>query len=393
MQMFSSLESVLTSLESYCRIHSGTSNIYGVNEAQNFLLKILLDMNFNVELISNPEAKNSGELLWAHKFMHPQAPTILCISHADTLDGAELDQSRYSLERTQTRIVGQGVLDDKASQFVCLWGLQKFLSQNKNLPINIYFVSSPNEELGSYGFHNFFQNLSHKTDFVLGFEPALDGKNLVTSRRGNRWYDLLITGNEAHAGRAHHEGVNAAHELAFIISKLHNITNYRKNITVNVGEIKTSSSTYNVVCGSAEAKIDTRFSTLKDREEIHKKIMQILKKDFVPSRTNRQKAQKSWTIVDDCPPLHQDRLSQKWGLKYAQLIQNLENQEIVLGESGGGADICYFNRKGLIALDGLGACGAGMHRADEYVEIKSIESRSQAFAQFLSHVAREFKTS
>jgi len=375
-------EKFLNALEHYCRIRSGTSNIYGVNEAQNYLIRFLEPLGFIPELITNLDERNSGELLVARRMIDAKLPTVLFISHADTLDGNELDQNRYSLLLTDKKIVGQGVLDDKASQFVALRGLAHFLSE-ANTHINLIFVSSPNEELGSYGFQEVFNQLSLEADIVLGFEPALEGKDLVVARRGNRWYDLEVTGREAHAGRGHKTGVNAAHELSILISKLHKLTNYNKDITVNIGEIKTSSQTYNVVCGRAFAKVDTRFSTLKDREELHKKILKVFSRPHLRAFSDKQPCEVQWKIVDDCPPLHSDKPSRKWAELYANTVGEIESRKIELRTSGGGADVCYFNRKGLIVIDGLGACGEAMHRSDEYVQIESLWSRSLALKEFL----------
>ena len=50
---------------------------------------------------------------------------------------------------------------------------------------------------------------------------------------GTSWW----CGHEAHAG-AHGEHVNAAHELTLKIAKMHKLTDYRKEVSVNVGHIQ-----------------------------------------------------------------------------------------------------------------------------------------------------------
>ena len=388
MPRLQNLQGVLSHLETYCRIRSGSSNIEGVEEAQDFLKKLLAPLGFLSRRIANPDKRASASLLVASKFVSPAAPTLTFVSHADTLDGADLDSAHAPFSLSAERITGQGVLDDKASQFVALWGLSLFTAAHPEAKLNLNFVSSPNEELGSFGFYDEFRKLSLESQFVLGFEPALNGKDLVTERRGNRWYDIHITGREAHAGRAHRHGINAAHELAIKIAKIHKLTSYKRDVTVNIGQIETTSSTYNVVCGGAQAKLDTRFATTQDRDTLHKRITQILKREYVHSKEDKNPCTTRFEITDDCPPLHSNRSSRKWATSYAKIISELESRPIESGTSGGGADVCYFNRPGLIVFDGLGACGGSMHRADEYVEIAWFETRARALANFLAEVLK-----
>lgn len=53
---------------------------------------------------------------------------------------------------------------------------------------------------------------------------------------------------------------------------------------------------------------------------------------------------------------------------------------------GGGADVCYMARKNMLVLDGLGATGDFMHRADEFATIESIMTRSKALALLLGEL-------
>ena len=378
--------SVLDDLQKYCLISSGSKNHEGVLNAQNFVKNLLEKLNFTTELKTNPKANDfSAPLLYARRDANGKAKKrIALISHADTLDGRDFDESRFAIEFTEDKIVGQGVLDDKASQFVALWGLHAFLSKNSNSNIEFHFVSSPNEELGSPGFHQFYEELGKKVDIALGFEPSMPNGDIVSSRRGNRWYDISVTGRSAHAGRRHKWGCNAAHELAIKIAKLHKLTNYRKDITLNIGEIKTSTHTYNIVTDHAQAKLDLRFSNIKSRNEAHQSILKILEKSHVTSKEDKSETQCEFKIVDDCPALHRTRDTKKFADKYLSPLRQLEsNKALTDVQSGGAADVCYMYRKGLIVLDGLGATGDNMHRQDEFALIRSLESRSKAFALLL----------
>ena len=393
---WSNRDEVLNSLQEYCSLPSSSSDYEGVLEAQKHLIAILNSQGFKSKLIDNPLGKKvSAPLLHskggASSSSPKSAPRIAIISHADTLDGHEFEGRRFAITLTKEKIVGQGVLDDKASQYVALWGIQLFLKQTPQPKIGLDFISSPNEELGSQGFHPFYKTLAENVRMALGFEPSLADASIVSERRGNRWYEIEVTGREAHAGRGHKIGCNAAHELAIKISKLHRLTNYKKDVTLNIGQISSDSTTFNVVCGKATAKLDLRFSTIKARNEAHQSIKKILNKSFVKSKEEKIESKCSYSIVDDCPPLHQTRQSKKWVKAYKECIGEIEGKQPGDAKSGGGADVCYMANKNLIVIDGLGAIGANMHRNDEYALTASIESRARAFAAFLTKCNKDLK--
>jgi len=392
LQTWNTLQELLADLQQYCVLPSSSSDHVGVAAAQKFLASRLESyIGLQCQFIDNPMGPNhSGPMLLASS-KKSSGPRIAMISHADTLDGHEFDQHRFSIALTKDKIIGQGVLDDKASQFVALWGLKMFVEKHPNHRIGFDFVSSPNEELGSQGFHPFYEELSGSVSMALGFEPSLPDGAIVSERRGNRWYKIEVVGKEAHAGRGHKVGCNAAHELAIKIAKLHKLTNYKKDITLNIGQILSDSTTYNVVCGKAMAKLDLRFSDNKGRDEAHKSIEKILKKSHVKSNEGKVESQCHYTIEDDCPPLHQKRSSKKWVKKYLDCIESVEGKKTHDTKSGGGADVSYMARKDLVVIDGLGAIGGNMHRKDEYALIESIESRSKALCLFLEDCEKNLR--
>ncbi|MEN9723126.1 MAG: hypothetical protein RJB38_1112 [Pseudomonadota bacterium] len=376
-------------LETYCRISSATSDEPGLRAAQTFLAELLHEIGFTTQWIApaSSEVLSSAPLLLGRRWLSDNAPTVVFVSHTDTLDGAGFHESRFAYDSEKKHLIGQGVLDDKASQFVALRGIAQALSEGTARQ-NFIFLASPSEEIGSPGFHEFYRQLSHEADLVLGFEPALEGQHLITRRRGNRWYSVAIEGREAHSGRAHRFGVNAAHELAYLVTGLDQLTSYEQDVTVNIGEITTSSHLHNVVCGKAEAKIDTRFSSLSDRDRLHHSILKLFDQRHLRSEVDGKTCEIRWKIDDDCPPLEESPSSGRWGACYAQEVSAIENRPIETRSSGGGADVSHFYRPELTIIDGLGACGANMHRSDESVVIDSLWSRSLALSRFLRHFSK-----
>lgn len=194
--------------------------------------------------------------------------------HADTVFDAKSPFQHFTLNQDGTSAKGPGIIDDKGGIVVALEGLRRFLSED-DTKYKFRFISSPSEETGSTNVLEKYNSFAGDTWLVLGFEPSLENGSIVESRRGNRWYHIKVHGKEAHSGRAHKDGVNACHELATKITRISALTNYKKDVTVSIGHMNGGQEKYNIVCGQAEAKIDTRFSTPMDRTELISKIDRI----------------------------------------------------------------------------------------------------------------------
>jgi glutamate carboxypeptidase len=385
---FTDIFDALRILEVYTKIPSGSLNLAGVDQAQRFLADILRSMGFAIHWHENPLGKTvSAPLLEARlpgRIGKPQWITF--VSHADTLDHGYQKESEMVVQRSGERLVAPGVLDDKASQILALWALEEFLSESSSRNYGLRFVSSPNEELGSSGFHQLYKDFAKDSVLALGLEPAFQGRHIVDERRGNRWYNVEVLGIEAHSGRDPEKGLSALHELSLKISKIIKINAPKKGLSLNIGEITSDNATYNLVSGRACAKIDLRFIDSKNRDLSHKYIHKILQTPQLKALKTGEVTKTRYEIVDDCPPLKASRESKKLAMEYVNILRRLEgNPNIGAQRSGGAADVCHMARSGLRILDGLGACGGNMHRKDEFVHIPSIQTRAKALGEFLKY--------
>jgi glutamate carboxypeptidase len=358
---------LVKSLQHYVEINSGTANEKGVDKVQSLLMAELKSMGFEIE-----EEKNR---LLVARLKGETDKSITFLVHADTVFEPTSKFQKLTLI-SGGRAVGPGVIDEKGGIVVALEGIRRFLKEGPS-PYNLVFVSSPSEEIGSPGLKKQFEKLALNSWIVLGFEPSLDNGSIVHSRRGSRWYHIVVTGKESHSGRAHKDGINACNELSHKIAEISKLTDYSKNVTVSVGHMEGGQDKYNVVCGEAEAKLDTRFSTLKDRDRLHAKIEKILRHEYVKG------AKTTFEIVDDTPPLPAVAHAKKYFDEYVKIINGIEHGSIAAEMSGGGADTSFFGRPGLIILDGLGALGGKMHSEIEFVNLSSLSTRAEALYQFL----------
>ena len=82
---------------------------------------------------------------------------------------------------------------------------------------------------------------------------------MILGSGGVHWYEVKVTGVEAHAGVWHERGINACLDPSVKLLKASELTDYVRNLTVNVGTIA-GGKRGNIVCGEATAIVDARFS-------------------------------------------------------------------------------------------------------------------------------------
>ena len=366
-------ETLQEKLAELVNINSGTQNFKGVNQVQQKMGKWLESIGFNVEFIKNPEGEISGDLLIAN---YPGATeeTLTLVMHADTVFEPSSPFQKMEI-LSDSLATGPGVVDDKGGMVVAFAGLKQFLAKNPKPKFSIRVVSTPNEEVGSTGWIKTFRQIGEKSFMVLGLEPSQDNGNVTHARKGNTWYDIRVTGKESHAGRDHKIGINACAILSEKLALISKLTNYKKEETVSIGHMIGGQDKFNIVCGHAHAKVDTRYATFKSRDEMFKKISSILKHERI-----------TFTIADETPPFFKNKAAQKFISKYLSIAKAVDGKSYQSQASGGVADVNNFGREGLIIFDGLGPNGGKMHSSEEFINLKTLDSRAEIFAKFLETI-------
>ena len=265
---------------------------------------------------------------------------------------------------------------------------RNYLENNPKHFYTLHFISSPNEEVGSLGFHEFFGKMGAASDYVFGFEPALFDGSLVSHRNGNAWYKLDVKGKSAHAGRFGEVSINAAHEIARIISSLHLLNDVKNKIKVNVGSLSGGSGHFNVVCGEASALIDMRFPSEQARLHLHREFSRLTQRAHVECFESGEVGTISYTIEDNCPALALTQKGEELSKLYTDIIAKYEKTDVQALHTGGAADVNYFFTEKTAIVDGLGPIGGGLHTIHEYVELPSIYTRSETLREVLVKLNR-----
>ncbi len=373
-------------LEELVQIDSQTKNSAGVNRVQDMLAHKLSGMGFICRFISNSESE-TGDLLYAIK-KGISSEQVSFIGHADTVCSPSSD-FHFKINYAAQTLSGPGIGDDKGSLVMALESLKSFFETYPNHFYTYVFVSSPCEETGSIGFHQLFKEIGMASKIVMGLEPALFNGSLISSRNGNRWYNIKIKGRASHAGRFGEPFVNAAHHAAEFIAGVHALNDIENKIKVNVGSLSGGMDRYNVICDTVEIKLDARFPCLESRDRIDQAIRSLIDSSSVKCFYTEEKCEATIEIVDDCPPLPLTNELPEFLKKYAETVAMIEKEECAIEHSGGAADINYFARPGLIYLDGVGPRTKGMHTKNETMDLRSFYSRQYALTEMLKYIEGE----
>lgn len=372
-------------LQQIVDINSGSKNIAGVIAVQKVIERELKKLGFTTSYVANPagDSQSAPLLLGTLKGLQKNKFVTL-IGHADTVFENSSGFLKFSQSADGTQLLGPGVGDDKGGLVIALAGLSQFLAGGKPLPYSLRFVSAPNEEVGSTGFGELYRSYAEDSVMALGFEDALADGALAQSRSAITKYEIKIRGKEAHAGTDHQKGANACIELSMKLVALSRLTDYDRGTTVNVGSISGGTEKTNIVCGAAEAEVEVRSTSPENMKSIMAKVESVLKQTFVRSTVGGIPTTTDFTVKTGRTPFPVNAKSQPFVKKYTELLSQIEGRPITAKQMAGSADISFWAGAQMIAVDDLGAIGGAAHTQQEHILRSSLDSRANAFAEFMN---------
>ena len=237
----------------------------GVQAVRNVLAELLQQAGVDASTID----ENSTHALYASAGKGTEQ-NIFLTGHMDTVfKGGTVAERPFVLE--EGKAFGPGVADMKSGLVMNAFILIAFHELNKIEPlpftVNVFFTGD--EEIGSPNGKALIQEYVKPATAVFNAEPGRISGNVVKARKGGGSYVVNVTGVAAHAGVCHADGISAVEALARIIQSIHKLTDYETGVTTNVGVIE-GGTTPNTVAPFASAKIDVRFMTLEQVDEIEK---------------------------------------------------------------------------------------------------------------------------
>ncbi|MCU1313513.1 MAG: peptidase dimerization domain protein [Acidobacteriaceae bacterium] len=268
---------------------------------------------------------------------------------------------------------GPGVLDMKAGVVMAIEALRLVRAVDPARPV--VMLLSGDEETGSHDSRELIEAIARGCRAVFVLEPAQGPQGAYkTMRKGVGHFRLEVSGVPSHSGVDFNAGHSAVRELAWQIEQIGALTDTERGTTLNVGVIGGGTQP-NVVAAAAWAEIDVRVATLKDGEEIERRLRGLEPRDpecrlAVSGALNRPPMERTPGTV---------ALFELAQAMAAELGIPLEE-----AATGGGSDGNFTSALGVPTLDGMGAVGKGAHADNESIEVDSLVYRTALLAEMIA---------
>ena len=266
----SHLPSYLDLLQQMVAINSFTANARGVNALGDLTAAAFAELGFTAERIQAAEHIYGQHLVLSRPGQSRNGhipPTIGLVSHLDTVyPAAEESENDFYWRPSGQRIYGPGTYDIKGGTVTILMMLSALRAAAPALFDSVHWVVLLNaaEEALVPDFGELaLAHLGPSAIAALVFEGGeINGHQpgsykLVVARKGMARFRLFVEGKAAHAGTAHQEGANAIVQLAELIGRVAELTDYERQVTFNVGTIA-GGTVINRVPHQAVASVEMR---------------------------------------------------------------------------------------------------------------------------------------
>ncbi|CAB4768652.1 unannotated protein [freshwater metagenome] len=296
-------------------------------------------------------------------------PDVVVLAHLDTVWPKGSFTPLWKVEGNKA--TGPGIFDMKAGFIQALFAM-------RGLTGSVALVATTDEETGSATSKEFIKQISEKAKAVLVLEATLNGK-VKTGRKGTAMYQVKVHGKASHAGLEPEKGVNATVEIAHAITAVAALENKEHGTTV-VPTMVRAGNTTNTVPDLAVLDIDIRSYSMDDLKRVDSSIRNLKP---VNSETRYE-----ITGGFNRPPLETSSTMALYE-RAEKVAKELGMPPLGHASVGGASDGNFAAAAGAQVLDGLGAVGDGAHAAHEWVDISTLEVRSNLLHALIKDILND----
>ncbi len=363
-------QAIIADLKRFVTMESPSLEKAAVDRLSRHLAELFAGAGAKTEFLPRQERGDLLRIEWGEGREEGQT---LVLSHMDTVFSLG-DIAKNPVRIEDGRLYGPGVVDMKAGFTLFLWALRCMQELGLRPRRKVVGLLTSDEEVGSQASREAIEAEARRSAVTLVTEPAMPPNGaLKTWRKGTADYEVIVTGRPAHAGADPTKGISAVEELAHQILKLQRLTDLSVGTTVNVGVISGGTRS-NVVPAEARAKIDVRFMTMAEARRIDGIIRGL--EPVLPG------AKLTVRGGINRPPMERTKATVALFQK-AQALATELGFELEEAGTGGGSDGNFTSGVGCPTIDGMGACGDGLHTHEEYVEVASLVPRAALMVRML----------
>jgi glutamate carboxypeptidase len=377
------LPEYLETLRQMVAINSFTAHSAGVNELGQITADLFAELGFQAEFIQSAIPHYGKHLVLTRNGNTKK--TIGLVSHLDTVFPAhEEERNNFHWREEGDRIYGPGTVDIKGGTvliYMMLDGLRLHAPEQFEV-VNWVILVDASEEAEAEDFGRLCVERLKGPDTLacLIFEAGSKVENaykVVVARKGMAIFQVKTEGRASHAGSFHPNGANAVVQMAHTILKLAAITDYSRDVTVNVGTMRGGVVT-NRVPHDAETWLEMRTFAPDIYEETIAQILAMDGQSDVASPLDGYACTVKVNLYRKTPPWSRngptDHLFDIWQQEGAELGFTL-----IPEERGGLSDGNHFWQR-IPSIDGLGPSGGNAHCSErsadgskdqEYVMVSS----------------------
>ncbi len=378
----SELPTALELLRQMVGINSFTLNPAGVNRLAKFTAESFAPLGFTAEYVDSANPLFGNHLVLTRRGRG--AKSIAMISHLDTVFPQEEEaRNNFHWSVEGDRIFGPGTHDIKGGTVMMRLVLKALQAHAPAAFENVTWklLLNSSEEMFSPDFGEVCRShFDQHTRAALVFEAEGrlgDEHLMVTARKGRATWRVTVAGRGSHAGGKHSHGVNAIVQLGHLLPRIAALTDYSRELTVNVATIS-GGTVLNRVPHEAVAEGELRAFTADVYEDGKSKLLAFAGPGEVHSPADGYPCEVTVEILTESRPwprnIASDQLCEFWIQAGAE-----QNYPVNASERGGLSDGNQIWDV-VPTLDGLGPWGDGDHCSErstdgsklpEYVEISN----------------------
>lgn len=353
----------LALLRQMVEINSFSANPAGVNALSELTAQAFTPLGFTAEMIQADNPKYGKHLVLTRP--GTTGRTIGCVSHLDTVFTPEEEHANdFSWREDGERIYGPGTNDIKGGTVMMLMVLNALKTVAPDAFDEITWVLCLNaaEERLSDDFGPLcLERFGPDAPACLVFEAGMlqdDTFRLAVTRKGRAQFEVNVTGKSAHAGNGHQVGANAVVQLSRTIGQIADLTDYKRDLTFNVGVVS-GGTVVNRVPHLAQAHVEMRTFATDVFDTGVADIMALNGPGTVRSAEDDYPCRVEISMTEQTPPWPQNR-----GTDHLYAIWQEAAQELGLKtqrENRGGLSDGNHLWQRIPTLDALGPAGANAH--------------------------------
>ena len=282
-------------------------------------------------------------------------------------------------------LYGRGAADMKGGLASMVTATEKFIKENPNHKGRIAFLITSDEEgvavNGTVKVMDYLKANEQKIDYCLLGEPSSTsstGDVIKNGRRGSLNGVLKVNGKQGHVAYPH-LAKNPIHLVSPALDDLcnqewDNGNDYFPATSFQISNMHSGDGVTNVIPGDAQVKFNFRYSTETNKENLQKKVHEIL--DFHNLDYSIEWSHSGYPF-----------LTPKGALVSAcvEAIKKTKGIDTELSTSGGTSDGRFIAQEGTQVVE-LGPVNATIHQINESVLVQDLDDLSEIYYQVLRNI-------